>query len=124
MAAPFQWIIDNAVDIQVNHRAVVAHTMSRDQTVRSVSRGGVIWRFVVTPNPGLKYSEVSSRLAEIDAADRFTSETVNFGGAAPYIGNTLGGNVKIICIDMPDWKIIPYDRVEWTGAFTFVESKL
>ena len=123
MTAPFQWIIDNAVDVQVNHRAVVAHTMSRDQTVRATSRGGVIWRYVVTPSPGLKFSEVATKLAELDTADKFTEETINFGNVAPYIGSSLGGNVTVMCIEMPDWKIIPYDRVEWTGTFTFVESK-
>lgn len=123
MTAPFQWIIDNAVDVQVNHRAVVAHTMSRDQTVRATSRGGVIWRYVVTPSPGLIYSQVATKLAELDTADRFTEETITFANVAPYIGSTLGGNVTVMCIEMPDWKIIPYDRVEWTGTFTFVESK-
>lgn len=123
MTAPFQWIIDNCVDVQVNHRQIVAHTISRDSTVRAVSRGGKVWRFVVTPNPGLKYSEVAAKLAELDAADRFTEETVTFANAAPYIGSTLGGNVTVMCLEMPDWKIIPYDRVEWTGTFTFIESK-
>ena len=123
MTAPFQWIIDNCVDVQVNHRAVVAHTISRDQTVRAASRGGVIWRYVVTPSPGMKYSEVASKLQELDNADRFTEETVNFANAAPYIGSTLGGNVTVMCTDMPDYKIVSYDRVEWTGPFTFVESK-
>ena len=120
---PFQWIIDNCVDVQVNHRAIVAHTLSRDQTVRASTRGGVIWRYVVTPSPGLVYSQVKDDLAALDAADRFTEETINFGNVASYIGTSLGTNISVMCIEMPDWKIIPYDRVEWTGTFTFIESK-
>lgn len=123
MPAPFQQIINDAVDVQVNHRAVVAHTLSRDGTVRAATRGGTIWRYVVTPSPGYKYSEVKTLLAELDAADRFTEETITFANVAPYLGTELGGNVTVMCIEMPDYKIIPYDRVEWTGTFTFIESK-
>ena len=121
---PFQWIINSCVDIQVNHRAIVATTLSRDQTARAVSRGGVVWRYIVTPNPGMVYSLVKDDLIALDTKDRFGTETVNFGNAAPYIGSTLGGNIKVMCLEMPDWKIIPYDRVEWTGTFTFIESKI
>ena len=123
MPNPFQQIINDAVDVQVNHRAVVAHTVSRDQTVRAAARGGIVWRYVVTPNPGYKYSEITTLLSELDAADRFTEETINFGNVASYIGSSLGGNVTVMCIDMPDYKIIPYDRVEGSGTFTFIESK-
>lgn len=123
MTAPFQQIINDAVDVQVNHRPVTAHTISRDGTVRAASRGGTIWRYVVTPSPGYKYSEITSLLAELDSVGTFTEETINFANVAPYIGSSLGGNVTVMCIEMPDYKIIPYDRVEWTGTFTFVESK-
>jgi len=76
----FQWIIDNAVDIQINKRGIVASTMARDQTVRAVSRGGIVWRFTVTPATGLRYNDpgVRSYIETIDNLDRFTPFTANF----------------------------------------------
>lgn len=76
----YQWIFDNAEDIQVNRRGVVAQTVSRDQTVRSVSRGGQIWRFTVTPNTGTRIQDpgVRSYLETIDNLDRLTAFSLNF----------------------------------------------
>lgn len=117
---PFQWIFDNAVDIQVNHRNIVAQTIARDQTIRASTRGGKVWRFIVTPNPGLTWSGSKDDILAVQTADKFTTETVN----TAIIGNVTAGNVTVICTEMPDYKIIPYDRVEWTGTFTFVQSLL
>jgi hypothetical protein len=120
---PFQWVIDNCVDVQVNHRQVVAQTQARDQGIRATARGGKVWRFVVTPSPGLTYSDHAETLTNLDLADKFTVENITFDRPGmEYIGNVTQGNVSVICTDMPDWKIVSYDRIEWTGTFTFVES--
>lgn len=120
---PFQWIIDNCVDVQVNHREVVAQTMARDQTIRATARGGKVWRFVVTPSPGLTFSENIDTLVNLDAADKFTVANINFNSTGlSYLGNFTAGNVAVICTDMPDWKVVEYNRIEWTGSFTFVQS--
>jgi hypothetical protein len=74
----FQWIIDNAVDVQVNKRDIVAQTTSRDQTVRSVSRGNNIWRFTVTPSPGTYWKDARPYIEAINALNQFTSATINF----------------------------------------------
>lgn len=196
----FQWIVDNAEEIQINKRGIVAQTVSRDQTVRSVSRGGAIWRFTVTPPSGYKWADARGYVETIDNSDRFTVTQINFSktayayifgyqgnGAAPtsitvtqgsptaqigggYTGgirlkagdlvqlsgqpyvysvvNTVtlantsvtlnrpvletsgtytlvvGQNVsfKLICTQIPDYKITPGGLIQWTGPFTFVES--
>lgn len=82
MSSPFQWIIDNAVDLQINKRALVAQTVSRDQTVRAVSRGGRVWRFDVTPSPGMKWSESRGYIEALDKADRIDTTTINFNRQA------------------------------------------
>ena len=204
MTSPFQWIIDNAVDLQINKRAVTASTVSRDWTVRSTSRGGRVWRLTVTPSPGTRWSESRGFIEALDKADQFTSDYINLsdpsfnfvvgylGNAASLTGMTLtvtngsdqatvtggsissgfrfksgdliqpsggkfvysvvndvpfnstavtlnrpvlddsgsydcliGPNVKwyVVCQSMPDYRIVNYDRIEWTGNFVFVESK-
>jgi hypothetical protein len=203
MTTAFQWIIDNAVDVQINKRGVVAQTISRDQTVRSVSRGGRVWKFVVTPSPGIRWQDpgVRAKIEAIDKADRFTVGTINFNQQAfnyifGYLGdqtNTTGWtaaavrgsdtltmsalvsgyrfragdliqfsgqdrvysviadvppdtgtvqlnrpvlepsatytlivgravNWKVICTNIPDYKITPTGLIEWTGPFEFTES--
>jgi hypothetical protein len=201
----FQWIIDNAVDVQINKRGIVAQTIARDQTVRAVSRGGAVWRFTVTPSPGMRWSDTGVRayIEAIDTADRVTPTTINFDRAEfnylfGYLGtqssqtgwsatatqgnNTVsvsGGslssgyrfkagdliqfsgqdsvysvssdvaynattmtlnrpvletsgtyglitgrnvNWKIICTQLPDYKITPLGIIEWSGPFVFIES--
>lgn len=43
----FQWIIDTAETLSIVKRPVVSQTVSRDQRIRSVSRGGNVWKFAV-----------------------------------------------------------------------------
>lgn len=94
MSTAFQWIIDNAVDVQINKRGVVATTTSRDQTIRSVSRGGKVWRFTVTPNPGTRWQDPGVRkyLEELDKADRIETQLINFNSTGlEYIFGYQGG---------------------------------
>jgi hypothetical protein len=81
-ASVFQWIIDNAVDLSINKRAVVAQTVARDQTVRTTSRGGQIWRFTVTPSPGITWTVARPYIDQLDKADKFTTGTITFGNNA------------------------------------------
>lgn len=203
MTSPFQWIIDNAVNLQVNKRPVVATTTARDQTVRATSRGGRVWRFDVTPSPGARWSESRGYIEKLDKAATFTTDTINFakagleyvfgylGDATNYAGASItvtqGSDVatitgmtvpsgfkfkagdlvqpsgsnrvysivndvpnnsntvllnrpvldasgtssciigkdcqwSVICTSMPDYRIVNYDRIEWSGNFVFIES--
>ena len=81
MTTAFQWIFDNAAAISVNKRGVVGQTVTRDQTVRSVSLGGKIWRFNVTMPQGMRWSTARQYIAAIEAADRHTEGTVQINNA-------------------------------------------
>jgi hypothetical protein len=90
----FQYVFDNATSIGINRRAVVAQTISRDNTVRSVSRGGQIWRFDVKLPDGIRWSDARPYIEAIDSADRYTIGTVQLNNTGytswmiPYRGNS------------------------------------
>ena len=73
----FQWIFDNAADISMVRRPIVSQTTSRDQRIRTVSRGGNIWRFKVTMPKGLRWQENSSYIAAIDDYNILKTDYVN-----------------------------------------------
>lgn len=78
----FQWIFDNAETLSINKRPIVSQTVSRDQHVRSVSRGGAVWRFTIKMPDGKRWSEVRGLIEGIDQSNLLTSATVNLGKAA------------------------------------------
>jgi hypothetical protein len=78
----FQWIFDNAVSINMNRRPIVSQTTSRDQRIRTVSRGGNIWRFTVTMPNGLRWQENRGNMEAVDLANILTTDTVNMSKAA------------------------------------------
>ena len=88
----FQYVFDNAESISINRRAVTAQTISRDQTVRTVSRGGQIWRFDVKLPDGIRWSEARKYIEAIDYADRYTQGIVQINNSGynswltPYQG--------------------------------------
>jgi hypothetical protein len=88
----FQWVFDHAESVLINRRAIVAQTVSRDQTIRSVSRGGQIWRFNVQVPNGIPWTECRSAIEAIDVADRFTPATVqiNNPGYSDWFMNYRG----------------------------------
>jgi hypothetical protein len=76
----FQWIIDNAVDVKVDRTGIVAQTIARDNTIRTVDRGGRVWKFTVTPSPGLRWGDsgVRGNVEDILNLNRFTQDTIYF----------------------------------------------
>jgi hypothetical protein len=78
----FQWIFDNAETLSINKRPIVSQTVSRDQHVRSISRGGAVWRFTIKMPDGKRWSEVRGLIEGIDQANLLSSEIVNLGKAA------------------------------------------
>ena len=96
MTTPFQWIVDNAVDVTINKRAIVAQTTSRDQTVRAVSRGGQVWRFTITPSPGALWVDARPYVEQLDKADRIFSSTINFNKTAYNYLFGYQGNASVL----------------------------
>lgn len=74
----FQYIIDNAQGLGIDGRGTVAQTATRENVVRSVSRGGRVWRFGVTPSPGETYLEARPFIAKLDQMDRLVPARINF----------------------------------------------
>ena len=95
MTTAFQYVFNNAESIGFNRRAVTAQTISRDNTVRTVSRGGQIWRFDVKMPDGIRWSDARPYIEAIDYADRYTIGTVQLNNAGynswmiPYRGNSI-----------------------------------
>lgn len=89
----FQTIFDKAQSISINRRAVTAQTISRDNTVRSVSRGGQVWRFEVKLPDGIAWTDLRSVIEAIDHADRYTTGAVQINHSGynswlmPYQGD-------------------------------------
>ena len=73
---PFQFIFNRAETISINRRAVTSQTQSRDNTVRTVKRGGQSWRFDVKLPDGMPWDEVRPYLEAIEYYDRYTTGTV------------------------------------------------
>lgn len=213
----FQYIIDNATGLAINKNPLTSLTITRDQTVRSVDRGGAVYRFAVDANIGMRWSEWRSIITEIEALGKTNTQVINLakpafayitaytgkltapqlaatklrytstmasvttkafelstlpsvaantvifnagdiiqpsGSQFPYTVtatvlrgisttvtvpvhrtirsapsntyySTLAGQQvtwKVICTQLPNWKITSYDMVEWGGGFEFYES--
>lgn len=93
MTTAFQYVFDNAESIGWNRRATVAQTITRNNTVRSVSRGAQTWRFDVKLPDGIAWHDAREYITRIDSADRFSQATVQINRAGyndwftPYQGN-------------------------------------
>lgn len=92
----FQYVFDNAESISINKRGVVSQTTSRDQTVRTISRGGNIWRFEVTLPDGIPWTTARQYIEAIDTADRFTVGTVQLDnpGYSGWLSKYQGDSVN------------------------------
>jgi hypothetical protein len=73
----FQNIIDYAESISIDRMKVVANTTARDGTVRTVSRGGQVWRFEVTLPDGPRWSDVRGIISKAEALDRNTAANIS-----------------------------------------------
>jgi hypothetical protein len=92
----FQWIINNATAMSIDGRGVVAQTATRENVIRTVSRGGRVWKFTITPSPGATYAQARPYLARLDQMDRITPAEINFDHTGfevinQYLGSGTGG---------------------------------
>jgi len=122
----FQWIFDSAESIAPSKRAVVGQSITRNNTVRAVSRGDAIWRFTVKLPDGLRWVDIADDIDAMDAADRFTVETINLNNSGyswlkdgPLASFTTA---DVICVQLPDYTVVPGGLVMWSGPFVFYES--
>ena len=74
----FQWVIDNAENISMTKRPVISQTVSRDQVIRTVSRGGAVWKFAVKMPPVMVWNNnARGYLESIDTKAMLQSQTIN-----------------------------------------------
>ncbi len=123
----FQWVFDKAEAISSNNRAIVAQSITRNNTVRAVSRGNGIRKFTVKLPDGMRWSEVADEIALLDAAGEHTIESVALSNSnyTAWMHNgqfTAGQTWNVICVKMPQWSIFARDQVSWDGPFEFYES--
>jgi hypothetical protein len=81
MTTAFQYIFDNAESISINKRPITSQSISRDLTVRSISRGGQIWRFDVALPNGMPWDTARPFIEAIEYAGRTTEGTVQINNA-------------------------------------------
>lgn len=123
----FQWVFDTAATISMIERNSVGQTITRNNTVRAVSRGNGIMRFTVQMPAGLRWSDVADEIALIDAAGMHTVENVQLSNAnyTAWMHNgdfTPGQNWDVIAVQVPTWTIFDRDLVRFDGPFIFYES--
>ena len=125
----FQWIFDNAESISATKREIVGQSITRNQTVRAVSRGNGVWKFTVQLPDGMRWSEIADEISAIETKNRFTKETVGLTdtGYTSWIHNgdfTVGQTWQLLCVEMPTWTIFARDQVSWSGPFVFYEAQV
>lgn len=74
----FQTVIDNASEISVERKSVVASTVARDGTYRSINRGGQVWTFTVRLPDGPRWTDYRQTISKIEKLDRYTTQTIQF----------------------------------------------
>jgi len=122
----FQWVFDRAESISVDLKAQVGQTITRNQTVRAVSRGNAIRKFTVALPDGMRWRDIADEIQAIDSANRFTTESVAVSNAEYtdqlHHGDIDGTSYTVICVELPQWSISPGGIVSWSGPFVFYES--
>lgn len=77
----FQFIFDMAESISINKRPMVAQSISRDNTVRSVVRTGDTWRFDVKLPDGIPWTTLRPYIEQMEYLDRYTSAAIQINNA-------------------------------------------
>jgi hypothetical protein len=100
----FQDLIDNAANISIIRRPVVAQTVSRGNVVRSVSRGGNVWRFEVKLPDGPRWTDYRGFITSLENLDRTETGTFSFNNSGHswlvgYQGNLA--NISNITVSIP-----------------------
>jgi len=123
----FQWVFDKAAQIAVSNREIVGQSVTRNNSVRAVSRGNAIYKFTITMPEGQIWSEVADEISLLEAANMLSVETVAFtnSGYTQWLHNgdlTNGQSWNVICVQLPNWTITDLNLVQWSGDFVFYES--
>lgn len=89
----FQWIIDNAETVSMERKKVTAATQTRSGVIRTVSRGGQVWRFEVKLPDGPRWTDFRQYISQAEALDRTSTGNIQFNATGhdwliKYQGNS------------------------------------
>lgn len=90
----FQWILDNAETISIDRAPIVGQTVTRNQTVRAVSRGAGIWKFTVQLPTGMRWPDVRADVSRMEELGRSTVASISLNDSGyswlyGYQGNSI-----------------------------------
>lgn len=90
----FQWIINNAETVSMERKKVTAATQTRSGVIRTVSRGGQVWRFEVKLPDGPRWTDYRQLISQAEALDRTTTANIQFNATGhdwliKYQGNSV-----------------------------------
>lgn len=77
----FQWIIDNAESISIDRQEIVGQSITRNQTVRAVSRGAGIWKFTVKLPDGLRWTDIRDDISKSEKLGRYTTASISINAS-------------------------------------------
>lgn len=120
----FQFVIDNAAQISINRKPIVSTTFSRDNTPRTVSRGGYTWTFEVTMPDGPSWEDYRPLITKIEKLDRFTIDTIRLNNPghswlSQYQGDQPNPNLTVNVPSIATSSVIITSGVTITSGFIF-----
>lgn len=99
----FQWIIDNAESISIDRNPIVGQTITRNQTVRSTSRGNGIWKFTVKLPDGLRWTDHRGNISRMEDLGKYSTASISMAATGQswiyaYQGNSANSTGFIASI--------------------------
>lgn len=73
----FQWIFDNAASLTIDRQPTVARSITRNNRVSAVVRGGYTYRFTVKMPDGYRYSEARPYIESYELLGTYTPDPVS-----------------------------------------------
>ena len=119
----FQYVFDNAETFSINTRPVVAQTISRNFTVRTVVRSAAKKKFTVNLPNGMAWDLAKPYIEAIMAAGQYTPGTVTISPSTygTWFEPTETNTFTLICVTLPEWQVFARNQVSWSGPFIFYE---
>jgi hypothetical protein len=73
----FQWVINNASSIAIDRNPIVGQTITRNQTVRTISRGAGIWKFTVQLPNGISWQDARGYISQIEYLNKTSVASIS-----------------------------------------------
>lgn len=120
----FQWIIDNAEAISIERQEIVGQSITRNQTVRTTSRGAGVWKFSVKLPDGMAWTEVRSNISKAEALGKVTAADISLSTAGQswlyqYQGNSVNSTAFVASITTGSNTIILTTSPTTSSGFKF-----